>query len=162
MKNGKFSTGSLCWSCAKSCPKLGEKSCSWVEDSEPVAGWVAERHVRPQNGVRNKVSYFVKECPGFTPEMKEDRRISKNGPYENTLLFAESLFDSFSSEYTGYLNAYKNNPNRDTRYELKTYESRLKYSSLKELLPAELSIEAYIIHMRELYLPKDLLKTLSI
>ncbi len=53
----------ICWDCAR-------LDCSWIKNSEPVAGWEAvPTYVGlVRKGVRRKVqSYRVISCPGYAP-----------------------------------------------------------------------------------------------
>ena len=59
---------SLCWECARACPK----TCSWARDFIPVDGWTAELK-RTGNGIE---SYLVRECPEYIEE------IQRAGKYE--------------------------------------------------------------------------------
>ncbi len=53
----------ICWDCAR-------LDCSWIKNSEPVAGWEAvPTYVGlVRKGIRRKVpSYRVISCPGYVP-----------------------------------------------------------------------------------------------
>ena len=145
---------SLCWDCKHSCPSFGEKGCCWCEHSEPVPGWDAIRHHRPQNGKKHEYSYFVKSCPGFVQSTNEDKLISEKAGLDATISLSEAMFDSCAKSYISYLNAFNQNPCAYTREELINFERTLKTGILKNMLPGKLTIEAYITHMRELYLSK--------
>lgn len=60
-----------CWDCAKACG-----GCTWSEKLEPVPGWVAKKRVRyhKANGqMLEDVSYAIKYCPEFEPEVPDDQ-----------------------------------------------------------------------------------------
>lgn len=146
--------GTLCWSCKKACPKAGERGCSWVESCEPVAGWDAERHYRAQNGKKHAISYLVKVCPGFESEHKTDQQVSDKAEMDGCVRLAEGLFDSMAKSYIGFLDSYAKNPCQFTKSELLTFEKSLSRGVVPKILPGKLSVQGYIKHMRELYLPK--------
>lgn len=148
----------LCWTCQKSCPKLGEESCCWCENHEPVCGWDAEKHEIPHNGKKNKISYFVKSCPGYVPDDQYSRKIGDNAQGCYTL--AEAILASLGEEYAQRLKLYNSNPIYALQKEVTIFEKRLKTSCFK-ILTSGLTIPAYITHMRELYLRKDLIYNLQ-
>jgi hypothetical protein len=57
---------SLCWDCARACPK----TCSWARDFITVEGWVADKRILG-DGVE---TYMVHRCPEYIEDGR-DRKL---------------------------------------------------------------------------------------
>lgn len=152
---------SLCWKCKKSCPKAGEKGCSWVENLEPVSGWDAEQHVLPSRGEKYKVSYMVRSCPGFDPDDEAVTQISVEADPLFGIRLTEALLKEEAKIYSSYLKNFEYYKDAATMREVIRHEAVLKRSSIVALIPEPLTYKTYISSMRARYLSKEALRILN-